>query len=96
MPTWSRVWWGWKPAEGAIIGLGLSGAGHTVKLMAPQFVSPMKLNKNDASDAEAICEAVPRANMRFVPQKSIAQQDMQCLHRVRGRLVGVRPSYIPT
>ena len=64
----------------------LSGA--TVKLMTPQFVkSYVKSNKNDASDAEAICEAVARANMRFVPQKSSAQQDLQCLHRVRSRLV---------
>jgi transposase len=66
----------------------LSGAGHTVKLMAPQFVKPyVKSNKNDANDAEAICEAVTRPNMRFVPQKSIEQQDLQCLHRVRSRLV---------
>ena len=69
----------------------LSGAGHTVKLMAPQFVKPyVKSNKNDANDAEAICEAVTRPNMRFVPQKSIAQQDLQCLHRVRSRLVACR------
>jgi len=69
----------------------LSGAGHTVKLMAPQFVKPyVKSNKNDANDAEAICEAVTRPNMRYVPQKSIAQQDLQCLHRVRSRLVGCR------
>lgn len=49
--------------------------GHTVKLMAPQFVKPyVKTNKNDASDAEAICEAVARPNMRFVPVKNIEQQ----------------------
>jgi len=42
--------------------------GHTVKLMAPQFVKPyVKTNKNDAADAEAICEAVARPNMRFAP-----------------------------
>jgi transposase len=69
----------------------LSGAGHTVKLMAPQFVKPyVKSNKNDANDAEAICEAVTRPNMRFVPQKSVEQQDLQCLHRVRSRLVACR------
>lgn len=48
----------------------LQGMGHTVKLMAPQFVKPyVKTNKNDAADAEAICEAVTRPNMRFVPIK---------------------------
>jgi transposase len=52
----------------------LSRSGHTVKLMAPQFVKPyLKSNKNDANDAKAICEAVARPSMRFVPQKSIAQ-----------------------
>jgi len=50
----------------------LEGFGHTVKLMAPQFVKPyVKTNKNDAADAEAICEAVARPNMRFVPIKNI-------------------------
>ena len=49
----------------------LIGFGHTVKLMAPQFVKPyVKTNKNDARDAEAICEAVARPNMRFVPLKT--------------------------
>ena len=51
--------------------------GHTVKLMAPQFVKPyVKGNKNDTNDAEAICEAVSRPNMRFVSIKTIAQQDI--------------------
>ena len=49
----------------------LSELGHTVKLMAPQFVKPyVKTNKNDARDAEAICEAVGRPNMRFVPTQN--------------------------
>src|SRR5579859_7933641 len=49
--------------------------GHTVKLIAPQFVKPyVKTNKNDAADAEAICEAVGRPNMRFVAIKSVEQQ----------------------
>ena len=62
----------------------LSELGHTVKMMAPQFVKPyVKSNKNDAVDAEAICEAVQRPNMRFVPSKSLEQQDIQCLHRIR-------------
>lgn len=69
--------------------------GHTVRLMAPQFVKPyVKSQKNDANDAEAICEAVTRPNMRFVPQKSVAQQDLQCLHRVRSRLVANRTQLI--
>ncbi|MBX3649652.1 MAG: IS110 family transposase [Rhodocyclaceae bacterium] len=58
--------------------------GHTVKLMAPQFVKPyVKTNKNDARDAEAICEAVSRPNMRFVPVKSIEQQTVLAVHRAR-------------
>ena len=49
----------------------LSEFGHTVRLMAPQFVKPyVKTNKNDRNDAEAICEAVGRPNMRFVPVKT--------------------------
>ncbi len=65
--------------------------GHTVRLIAPQFVKPyVKSNKNDANDAEAICEAVSRSHMRFVPAKSVEQQDIQSLHRVRSRLVSSR------
>jgi transposase len=62
----------------------LQGFGHTVKLMAPQFVKPyVKTNKHDAADAEAICEAVRRPNMRFVPIKNVEQQAVLALHRVR-------------
>lgn len=62
--------------------------GHEVKLMAPQFVKPyVKTNKNDQADAEAICETVGRPSMRFVPIKSIEQQDILSIHRVRERLV---------
>jgi len=65
--------------------------GHTVRMMAPQFVKPyVKSNKNDAVDAEAICEAVQRPNMRFIPVKSIEQQDIQSLHRIRSQLVARR------
>ncbi len=65
--------------------------GHTVKMMSPQFVKPyVKSNKNNAIDAEAICEAVQRPNMRFVPCKSIEQQDIQSLHRIRSQLVARR------
>jgi len=73
----------------------LGSLGHTVRLMAPQFVKPyVKSQKNDANDAEAICEAVTRPHMRFVPQKSAEQQDLQCLHRVRSRLVACRTQLI--
>lgn len=73
----------------------LSGYGHTVKLIAPQFVKPyVKGNKNDANDAEAICEAVGRPNMRFVSIKTIAQQDIQALHRIRSELVHQRTAKV--
>lgn len=69
----------------------LQGLGHTVKLMAPQFVKPyVKSNKNDRADAEAICEAVTRPSMRFVPIKSVEQQAVLALHRVRQSLVKER------
>ena len=61
--------------------------GHTVRLMAPKFVIPYRLSgkrgKNDAADAAAICEAVTRPNMRFVPIKSIEQQGQLMVHRAR-------------
>jgi transposase len=62
--------------------------GHNAKIMQAQFVKPfVKSNKNDRIDAEAICEAVSRPNMRFAPIKDIWQQDIQTLHRVRQRLI---------
>ncbi len=65
--------------------------GHTVKLMAAKFVSAYrKSGKNDGNDAEAICEAVSRPNMRFVPVKSREQQGQLCLHRVRSGFVEER------
>jgi len=65
--------------------------GHTIRIIVPQFVKPyVKSNKNDAVDAEAICEAVQRPNMRFVPEKNIEQQDMQSLHRIRSLVVARR------
>ena len=65
--------------------------GHVVRMIAPQFVKPyVKSNKNDAVDAEAICEAVQRPSMRFVPEKCIEQQDMQSLHRIRSQIVARR------
>ena len=73
----------------------LQKLGHTVKLMAPQFVKPyVKSNKNDANDAEAICEAVARPTMRFVAVKTIAQQDIQAIHRVRSELVSHRTAKV--
>lgn len=69
----------------------LQALGHTVRLLAPQFVKPyVKSNKNDAADAEAICEAVTRPSMRFVPIKNIEQQSVLSLHRVRQSFVKAR------
>ncbi len=65
--------------------------GHTVKLMAPQFVKPyVKTNKHDKADAEAICEAVSRPNMRFVAQKTLEQQAILSVHRARQGFVKAR------
>ncbi len=66
----------------------LKKLGHTVKLMSPHFVAPYrKSQKNDGNDAEAVCEAVGRPSMRFVPLKTTAQQDVQALHRIRAQLI---------
>lgn len=65
--------------------------GHTVKLIAPQYVKPyVKTNKNDYNDAEGINEAVGRPSMRFVGIKALWQQDIQTLHRARSRLMQMR------
>jgi len=65
--------------------------GHEVKLMPPQYVKPyVKSNKNDSADAEAICEAVTRPNMRFVPIKTIEQQSIFAVHKARERLVSMK------
>ena len=62
----------------------LKALGHTVRLMPPAYVKPyVKRQKNDAADAEAICEAVTRANMRFVETKTPEQQSCLMLHRTR-------------
>ena len=69
----------------------LSELGHTVRLMAPQFVKPyVKTNKSDRNDAEAICEAVARPNMRFVPVKTAPMQAVLALHRARQGFVKAR------
>jgi transposase len=73
----------------------LQAFGHEVKLMAPQFVKPyVKANKTDAADAEAICEAVRRPNMRFVPIKSADQQAVLSLHRARSGFVKARTALV--
>jgi transposase len=69
--------------------------GHQVRLMAPKFVVPYrKSGKNDGNDAEAICEAVSRPNMRFVPVKSVEQQALLAMHRVRQGFVVERTAVI--
>ena len=72
--------------------------GHTVKLMAPKFVVPYRLSgkrgKNDAADAAAICEAVQRPNMRFVPIKTVEQQSRVMVHRARQGYVEARTATI--
>lgn len=75
-----------------------SAHGHTVRLMAPKFVSPYRLSgkrgKNDAVDAAAICEAVQRPNMRFVPVKSLEQQSQLSVHRARQGFIEQRTATI--
>ena len=69
--------------------------GHEVRLIAPQFVKPfVKSNKNDAIDAEAICEAAQRPSMRFVAVKSVEQQDIQAIHRMRSLVVERRTAQV--
>jgi len=69
----------------------ISAQGHTVRAMAPQFVKPyLKSNKNDANDAEAICEAVQRPTMRFCPAKTPEQQTILHLHKSRRLLLRQR------
>jgi transposase len=79
----------------ASLGQALSAFGHEVRLIHPNFVRPyVKGNKNDELDAEAICESASRPNMRFVPVKTVEQQDVQALHRARERLVRWRTALI--
>src|SRR5215467_11366981 len=73
----------------------LQALGHTVRLMPPAYVKPyVKRQKNDMADAEAICEAVTRANMRFVPTKTPEQQSGLMLHRTRHLLIRQQTSVI--
>ena len=69
----------------------LQERGFTVRLIAPQFVKPyVQSNKNDVNDAEAICEAMSRPKMRFVAVKTLEQQDVQAVHRIRSGLIEQR------
>jgi transposase len=72
--------------------------GHTVRIMAPKFVAPYRMSgkhgKNDAADAAAICEAVTRPNMRFVPIKTIEQQSQLFIHRAQQGYVSERTALV--
>ena len=73
----------------------LRALGYSVKLIAAQFVKPyVKSNKNDATDAEAICEAMSRPGMRFVSVKTVDQQDVQAAHRIRSELMDQRKAKV--
>ena len=73
----------------------ITALGHQVKLMPPSYVKPyVKRGKTDAADAEAICEAVTRPTMRFVPVKSVEQQAVLMLHRTRDLLVRQRTALV--
>src|SRR3974377_1574261 len=73
----------------------LQALGHTVRLMPPAYVKPyVKRQKNDATDAEAICEAVGRANMRFVPTKTLEQQSGLVITRTRHLFIRQQTSVI--
>lgn len=73
----------------------LLGLGHEVRLMPPRYVKPyVKRNRNDAADAEAICEAVTRPTMRFVPVKTVDHQVVLMLHRTRQLFIRQRTTLI--
>lgn len=73
----------------------LRALGHDARIIAPRFVTPYRRKgKNDNNDAEAICEAVSRPAMHFVPVKSSEQQAILCLHRIRQQVVGERTALI--
>jgi hypothetical protein len=81
----------------AVLAMGNTGQQLSVcdsiagQLISPQFVEPyVKGNKNDSRDAEAICEAVSRPHMRFVPLKTVESQGIQAIHRMRSRLIKER------
>src|SRR5262249_8837321 len=85
------VWSGLKRARRRITGRASWALGHEVRLMPTQYVKAyIKRNKHDAADAEAICEAVSRPTMRFVPVKTAEQQATALLHHGREQLVRQR------
>ena len=88
--------WRWRHVLGAHeLARTLQALGHDARIMAPKFIVPYRKNqKNDGNDAEAICEAVGRPNMRFVPIKSAEQQALLVVHRVRSELVQSRGGLI--
>ena len=74
----------------------LQALGHTVRLMPPSHVKAyLKRSKNDANDAAAICEAASRPHMHFVPVKSVEQQSMLCVHRLREGIKEDRTARVP-
>ncbi|WP_234896467.1 IS110 family transposase [Sinorhizobium meliloti] len=87
MPRWYR-----SLCYGTLLGPRTEKLGHEVRLIPPSYVKPFVRRgaKNDAADAAAICEAVRRPDMRFVPIKSEANQSFLMLHRARGLLVRQR------
>lgn len=71
------------------------GLGHQVKIISPQYVKPfVRRQKNDGNDAEAICTAARQRHIPFVPKKTVAQQDIQALHRARQRMVNHRTAVV--
>src|SRR4051794_16148983 len=73
----------------------IAALGHTVKMMPPAYVKPyVKRGKTDAADAEAICEAVTRPTMRFVPIKTVEQRSVLMLHKTRDLLIKQRTMLI--
>src|SRR5271155_1007505 len=94
-PGCLRAWSAWKRAAPRITGRELIKLGHDVRLMPPAYVKPyVKRGKTDAADAEAVCEAVRRPTMRFVPVKSSEQQAALSIHRARDLLVKQRTQLI--
>lgn len=86
-----RVSSGWKRASAHFWAREIVALGHEVRLIPPAYVKPyVKRQKNDAADAEAICEAVTRPSMRFVPVKSAERQGVMMLHRTRDLLMRQR------
>ena len=83
---------GMEACAGAhFLGRALREQGHEVRIIPAQYVKPyVKTNKSDARDAEAMCEAVARPNMRFVPIKTVERQALLAVHRVRQAFVSAR------